>query len=236
MSRTACSGSAVESTIIALRPPVSAISMASGAAVLASCRSIRRATSVEPVKQTPAMRGSAVSGAPTDGPSPGSSCSTSCGMPASLQQRDSARGDQRRLLGGLGEHGIAGDERCRDLAGEDRQREIPGRDADDGAARLRAGFRALGLGRVVAQEVDGFAHLGNAVGQRLAGLAGGQREELDGVCLVEIGGASQHRRPLARPACSPSRHAPRPRCRRPPRPARRWLRARYRRDHPAWLD
>ena len=83
MSRTACSGSAVESTIIALRPPVSAISMASGAAVLASWRSISRATSVEPVKQTPAMRGSAVSGAPTDGPSPGSSCSTSAGTPAS---------------------------------------------------------------------------------------------------------------------------------------------------------
>jgi hypothetical protein len=33
MSRTACSGSAVESTIIALSPPVSAISIASGAAV-----------------------------------------------------------------------------------------------------------------------------------------------------------------------------------------------------------
>jgi hypothetical protein len=31
MSRTACSGSAVESTIIALSPPVSAISGASGA-------------------------------------------------------------------------------------------------------------------------------------------------------------------------------------------------------------
>ena len=79
MSRTACSGSAVESTIIALRPPVSAISMASGAAVSASCFSISLATSVEPVKQTPAMRGSAVSGAPTEGPSPGKSWMTSFG-------------------------------------------------------------------------------------------------------------------------------------------------------------
>ena len=42
-----------------------------------------RATSPEPVKQTPAMRGSAVSGAPTSGPSPGRSCSTSAGTPAS---------------------------------------------------------------------------------------------------------------------------------------------------------
>ena len=62
---------------------------------------------------------------------------------------------------------------------------------------LRAGFRALGFGRVIAQEVDGFAHFCDAVGQRLASLAGGQREELDGVCFVEIGGAFQHRRPLA---------------------------------------
>ena len=103
MSRTACSGSAVESTIMALRPPVSAISMASGAAVSASWRSISLATSVEPVKQTPAMRGSAVSGAPTDGPSPGRSWITSSRNAGLVQQRNGARGDQRRLLGRLGD-------------------------------------------------------------------------------------------------------------------------------------
>ena len=74
MSRTACSGSAVESTIIALSPPVSAMSGASGARCCAIARSMRRAVSVEPVKQTPSMRGSAQSAAPTDGPSPGNSC------------------------------------------------------------------------------------------------------------------------------------------------------------------
>ena len=103
MSRTACSGSAVESTIIALRPPVSAISMASGAAVSASCFSISLATSVEPVKQTPAMRGSAVSGPPTDGPSPGRSCMHIFRHAGLAQQCDGARGDQRRLLGRLGD-------------------------------------------------------------------------------------------------------------------------------------
>ena len=57
--------------------------MASGEADLASCRSIALATSVEPVKQTPDIRWSAVSGAPTDGPSPGRSWITSSGTPAS---------------------------------------------------------------------------------------------------------------------------------------------------------
>ena len=205
MSRTACSGSAVESTIMALRPPVSAISMASGAAVSASCRSISLATSVEPVKQTPAMRGSAVSGAPTDGPSPGRSWSTSCRHAGLVQQRHRARGDQRRLLGRLGDHRIAGDERGRDLAGEDRQRKIPRRDADDHAARLGAGFHLRRFGRVVAQEVDRLAHLGDAVGQRLAGLARAKREELDGIRLVEVGGAPQDIRPLGDRAGRPHR-------------------------------
>ena len=89
-SRTTCSVSAVESTIIALSPPVSAISMgfavapsATSAGVrAASARSIRRATSLEPVKQTPSTRGSAVSLPPT-APSPGSSCSAASGTPAS---------------------------------------------------------------------------------------------------------------------------------------------------------
>ena len=122
-----------------------------------------------------------------------------------MQQRHGARGDQRRLLGGLGQHRVAGDKRRRDLAGENRQRKIPRRDADDRAARRRAGFRAFGLGRVVAQEVDGLAHFGDAVGQRLAGLAGGQREEFDGVGLVEVGGAPQHRRPLGDRRLRPAR-------------------------------
>ncbi len=82
-SRTTCSVSAVESTIIAFSPPVSATSTASGAAFSASARLMIRATSVEPVKTTPAIPGAAVSGPPTAGPSPGSSCSAASGTPAS---------------------------------------------------------------------------------------------------------------------------------------------------------
>ncbi len=80
-SATTCSGSAVESTIIAFWPPVSAIS-GTLPPRCASVRLMRPATSVEPVNITPRTRASATSAAPTVSPRPGSSCSTSAGMPA----------------------------------------------------------------------------------------------------------------------------------------------------------
>ncbi len=42
-----------------------------------------------------------------------------------VQQRDGAMGDQRRLLGRFGQHGIARGQCGADLAGENRQREVP---------------------------------------------------------------------------------------------------------------
>ena len=81
-SSTTCSISAVESTIIALIPPVSAMSGAIAPSLSASVRLIRCATSTEPVKTTPAVNGSATSAAPI-APSPGVNCSTSFGRPDS---------------------------------------------------------------------------------------------------------------------------------------------------------
>ena len=80
---TTCSGSALLSTTIALMPPVSAISGTIGPSFAASARLIRRATAVEPVKQTPAVRTSATSAAPTVSPGPCSSSKASAGTPAS---------------------------------------------------------------------------------------------------------------------------------------------------------
>src|SRR6267154_1390365 len=80
-SSVTCSGNAVASTIMALMPPVSAISGTIGPSFAASVRLIRRATSVEPVKTTPATRASAVSAAPTL-PSPSTRCSAEGSTPA----------------------------------------------------------------------------------------------------------------------------------------------------------
>ena len=82
-SFTTCSGSDEESAISAFWPPVSAISTPMAASRAASERLIARAVSVEPVKATPATRGSRVSAAPTVAPSPGRNCSTASGTPAS---------------------------------------------------------------------------------------------------------------------------------------------------------
>ncbi len=53
-SSATCSGSAVASTIMALMPPVSAISGTIGPSFAASDRLMDRATSVDPVNTTPA--------------------------------------------------------------------------------------------------------------------------------------------------------------------------------------
>ena len=140
-SRTTCSGSAELSTIIALTPPVSAISVASGPSRAASAELIARAVSTEPVNATPATRASPSSASPSARPSPGRNCSAPAGMPALLEQRDGARRDERALLGRLRDDGVAGRERRGDLPREDREREIPRAHAEEHAAADRARAR-----------------------------------------------------------------------------------------------
>jgi hypothetical protein len=179
-SRVTCSGSADESTIIAFCPPVSAISGMIGPSRSASVRLMARAVSVEPVKATPAISGCAVSAAPT------------CRRRARagrrprnarlVHQLDRERADQRRLLGRLGDRGIARGERGGDRADEDREREIPRADAGEHAAaveaelvllagrsreRHRGGELAPRFGRVIAQEIDRLAHFEHRVGKVL---------------------------------------------------------------------
>ena len=115
-------------------------------------------------------------------------------------------GDQRRLLGGLGDHRIAGGEGCGDLAGEDGQGEVPRRNTGEHAAavqfqrvelghrpvqHLRRAEQPLGRGGVVAQEVDGLAHLAHRVGPALAGLAHGQRRQPVEAGLQRVGHGAQ---------------------------------------------
>ena len=70
-----------------------------------------RATSVEPVKATPATRASAVSSG-ADRAVAGHEMQRARRHAGLVQQLHRFSGDQRRLLGGLGDHGIAGGERA----------------------------------------------------------------------------------------------------------------------------
>ena len=123
-----------------------------------------------------------------------------------MEQADCLGGDQRGLFGGLGHHGIAGGQRGRDLAREDGQREIPRTDTGEHAATVQhqavglarwtgqglgAGKVALGQHGVVAAEVGGFAHLGHAVVQRLAGLAAEQGDQTVEVGFQPVGHGAQ---------------------------------------------
>ena len=118
------------------------------------------------------------------------------------QQAHSVRRHQRRLLGRLRQHGIACRQCSGDLSREDREREIPGTDAGEHAASVQAQLVAFagrsrqtlracelvpGTGRVVAQEIDGFAHFGDAVRHRLARLAHAHRDEFRRALFEEVG-------------------------------------------------
>ena len=92
-----------------------------------------RPTSVEPVKTTPAARAIGDE-AGADGAVAGDEMQRAFWHAGLMQQRDRARGDERRLFGRLGHDGIAGDERRGHLAEEDGKREIPRADADENAA------------------------------------------------------------------------------------------------------
>ena len=199
-SRVTCSGSAELSTISAFCPPVSAISMAIGASRAASARLIARAVSVEPVKATPAMRGSrGQRGA--DLAVAGRELEHVVGNAGLVAQPDRQRGDQRGLLGGLGDHRVARGERGGGHADEDRQREVPRADRREHAAaveaqqvllagragqRLRRAEQHARLAGVVAQEIDRLAQLEHRVGQRLARLALAQDDELGGVGFEQV--------------------------------------------------
>ena len=107
-------------------------------------------------------------------------------------------GDQRRLLGGLGDHRISRRERGGDLAGEDRKRKVPGTDADDEAKRggREGQERARRLVRIVAQEVGRLAHFRDRVRVGLAGFAHDEADQHVVARFEKVGGAAQHRRPL----------------------------------------
>ena len=220
VSRTTCSGSAELSTIIALTPPVSAISAASGPARAASAELIARAVSTEPVNATPATRGSFSSASPSVRPSPGRNCSAPGGIPACSSSATARAATSVPCSAGFAMHRVAGRERRSDLTREDREREIPRADAEEHAApdelelvalagrsrqRHRRRQHALGLGGVIAQQIDGLADLGEAVGDRLAGLGDATRDELGAVRLHEVGCAPQQRGALLGPGLAPAR-------------------------------
>ena len=110
-----------------------------------------------------------------------------------VEQPHRLGGDQRRLLGGLGDHGIARRQRRGDLAGEDGEREIPGlmqaktpRPCSSSALVSPTGpFQSLRAARsarsarsgVVAAEVGRLAHLADRVGQVLPASRTRQRDQ-----------------------------------------------------------
>src|SRR5438094_41913 len=108
-----------------------------------------------------------------------------------MQEPHGLGGDERRLLGGLRDHRVAGKERRADLAEKDRERKVPRTDADENAAAAvaqriaftrgtRQGLgreRVARLQRIVAAEIDRLAHLAERIVEGLTALALQQRDQ-----------------------------------------------------------
>ena len=110
-----------------------------------------------------------------------------------VQEGDHGGGRERCLLGGLGQHGVAGGQGGGHLAAEDGEREVPRTDGQHHAQRALRGVVELRghLGAVVAQEVHGLADFGHSVGQSLAGLAHDQTHQRLAALLQQVGGTLQ---------------------------------------------
>ena len=119
-----------------------------------------------------------------------------------MQQRDRAGGDQRRLLGRLGDNGVPGHERSAHLTEKNRERKIPWTDADKNAAAAvtqqiafagrprhqRGRQRMSRLRGVVAAIVDRLAHFRKRIVKRLAAFGLQEREQGTAILLQQIGG------------------------------------------------
>ena len=100
-----------------------------------AARCSSRATSVEPVNSTPCTRASATSARAHRLAAAGQQLQRAARHAGRLQHAHRLGGDQRRLLGRLGQHRVAGGQRRGHLAGEDGQREVPRADAHHRAQR-----------------------------------------------------------------------------------------------------
>ena len=208
-SPTTCSASALESTIMALRPPVSAMNGTGWPLRVRRPASWRgdQARYRGRAREHDALRARVGHQRGADFARAGNELQRVLGHAGGVQQAHGFGRDQRGLLGGLGDDGVAGGERGGDLAGEDGERKVPGADADDDAERRRrAGaeqaLRAVG---VIAQEIHRLAQLGDGVGVGLAGFAHGQTDQARRGGLERVGGAAQGGGALGDGALAPGR-------------------------------
>ncbi len=123
-----------------------------------------------------------------------------------MKEQHGRGGDQRRLLGRLGEHRIAGGERGADLPDKNGQRKIPGSDARNWAEGFRTFERTPRLPGVIAAEIRRLAYFADGIGKRFTRLARGERNERGALVFEQIRGTLETGGPVGRRNGGP-RHA-----------------------------
>ena len=142
-SSMTCSGSAVASTIMALMPPVSAISGTIGPSLAASARLMAR-RDFGRAGEGNAGNARVCNQRGADFAVAGDETAARCaGTPASCRSRTACAAISGVCSAGLATTELPATSAARDLAGEDRERKIPRADADEDAAAAIAQLVAL---------------------------------------------------------------------------------------------
>ena len=217
-SRATCSGSAVESTIIAFMPPVSATMRGNAPSRAASARLMTTAVSVDPVNATPARRGSPNRRvADLRATARQADAAHRPARPPRCSSRTAAAAISGVCSAGLARTVLPAAKRARNLPGENRQRKIPRRDAGERRRGHAAKARCLrpsdpgsliapsncarARDGVIAQEGRSPRALRQAHWATSCRLAHSERHQMRAVRSKQIGGAFQDlRRALHRPA------------------------------------
>ena len=182
---TATSRSASASTMVGFLPPISSCTRASRSAPIFA---MPRPTASEPVNEMARTFGCATSGIADVAARAGDEVEHALRNAGFMQDLDEPHARERRLRRRLDHHGVAGDQRGRELPRRDGDGEVPGRDQRDHAERLADGVhehaRPLGRNRVarearafaaeIFEDADGARHLALRLGDRLAFLAAEQ--------------------------------------------------------------
>ncbi len=163
------------------------------------------ATSVEPVKMTPAMRESATSAAPIVSPRPGRNCSAAAGTPARWKRRTVSYAMSGVCSAGFAMTALPAASAALTWPAKIASGKFHGEIATMRSERRGGRHAEIGahLRRVIAQEVRRFTHLRHGVRERLSRFAHREREKQRPFVFEEIGGAleavgavgGRHRRP-----------------------------------------
>ena len=143
-------------------------------------------TGTEPVNEIARTPGCSTSGVPTAEPRPMTTFRTPARQPGVIQRPHDVQAGERRVLRELEHHGVAVDQRRRELPHRDRGREVPRGDQADDADRAVHGVDRPAGDRLLVELADRAERLAGRVAQDLRRPAASMRASRSGLPISRV--------------------------------------------------